>query len=213
MADSVGFDDLAIMIRAAAAKVVSEHATLSRLDSATGDGDHGTTMRRAMRVGLRAMDACTSRDLASLLNDVGWAILGVDGGATGPLLGTFFIGMSEAAGGRQMLDASALAEVFEGAVAAVRRQTKAQVGDKTMIDALVPAVEALRAAARAGEGPRAALAKAAEAAARGAASTKDLRAKFGRARNLGDRSIGSPDPGATSVSLLFRGFADAIAAR
>ena len=213
MADSLGFDDFVAMLRAAAAKVAGEHETLSRLDSVMGDGDHGTTMRRAMIVGLKAMDDCRARDLAVLLNDVGWAILGADGGATGPLLGTFFIGMSEAAGGRATLDASGLADIFEGAVAAVRKQTKAQVGDKTMIDALVPAVEALRAAAQAGEGPRAALAKAAEAAERGAAATKDFRAKFGRARNLGDRSIGSPDPGATSISFLFRGFADALAAK
>jgi len=213
MADSLGFDGFVAMLRAAAAKVAGEHETLSRLDSVMGDGDHGTTMRRAMMVGLKAMDNCRSRDVAVLLNDVGWAILGVDGGAAGPLLGTFFIGMSEAAGSRQALDATCLAEMFEGAAAAVRKQTKAQVGDKTMIDALVPAVEALRASARAGEGVSAALAKAAEAAERGAAATSAFRARFGRARNLGDRSIGSPDPGATSVSFLFRGFADAVAAK
>jgi dihydroxyacetone kinase-like protein len=213
MADSLGYDDFAKMIHGAAGKVAAEHETLSRLDSVMGDGDHGTTMRRAMNLAVKAADDCRARDLMALLSDVGWAILGVDGGATGPLLGTFFIGMAEAVGGRQVLDAAAVAEAFEGAAAAVRKQTKAEVGDKTIIDALVPAVKALRAAAQAGESVAGAMEKAAEAAERGAASTKDFRAKFGRARNLGDRSIGSPDPGATSMGLIFRGFADAVAAK
>ena len=213
MAETIGCDGLVRMLRGAAARINAEHAMLSRLDAATGDGDHGTTMRRAMIVGLKAMDDCRARDLAVLLNDVGWAILGADGGATGPLLGTFFIGMSEATAGRAALDASGLADVFEGAVAAVRKQTKAQVGDKTMIDALAPGVAALRAAADAGKGPAAALAAAADAAQQGAAGTKDLQARFGRARNLGERSIGSPDPGATSIGLIFRGFADALASQ
>jgi dihydroxyacetone kinase-like protein len=212
MPDRVGYDEIVKMLHGAAAKIAAEHENLSRLDSVMGDGDHGTTMRRAMGVVLKTINDSGARDLVCTLHDVGWAVLGVDGGATGPLLGTFFIGMSEAAGQRQSLDAKALAEVFEGALAAVRKQTKAQVGDKTMIDALAPAVAALRAAARAGEGVAAAMAKAADAAAAGAASTKDLRAKFGRARNLGDRSMGAPDPGATSMGLMFRGFADALAA-
>ena len=211
MADSVGYEDFGNMIRAAAAKVAAGHQELSRLDSVVGDGDHGTTMRRAMNLAVKSVDGCRAHDLRAVLSDVGWAILGVDGGATGPLLGTFFIGMAEATAGRQVLDAAGVAEAFEGAVAAVRKQTKAEVGDKTMIDALVPAVEALRAAAQAGQSVAGALAKAADAAERGAAATTDFRAKFGRARNLGDRSIGSPDPGATSVGLIFRGFAEAVA--
>jgi dihydroxyacetone kinase-like protein len=108
------------------------------------------------------------------------------------------------------LDAAALAAALESGLAAVKKHTPAQVGDKTMIDALEPAVRAVRAAAGAGEGVCAALAKGADAAEAGAAATARLRAKFGRARNLGDRSIGPPDPGATSISLIFRAFADAV---
>jgi dihydroxyacetone kinase-like protein len=185
-----------------------QHEVLSRLDSAVGDGDHGTTMLRAMESAENAIGALSSRDLKSLLNAVGWAILGIDGGATGPLFGSLFMGMAEAVG-EDSLDAKALAAVFEAGLAAVQRQTKAQVGDKTMIDALVPGVQALRASADGGEGIAAAMQQAALSAETGAASTKALRARFGRARNLGDRSIGAQDAGATSVSLIFRGFAEA----
>ncbi|MBE3070362.1 MAG: dihydroxyacetone kinase subunit L [Planctomycetes bacterium] len=211
MADTIGCDRLARMLRGAAAQINTQHEMLSRLDAATGDGDHGTTMRRAMTKLEEALAATQAAAVGGVLNEVGWAILGVDGGATGPLLGTFFMGMAEAAGEADALDTPALAAAFEGALAALRQQTKAQVGDKTMIDALVPAVEALRAGADAGDSPAASMARAAEAARRGAEGTKDLQARFGRARNLGERSIGSADPGATSIGLIFRGFADALA--
>jgi len=213
MAETIGCDGLVRMLRGAAARINAEHAMLSRLDAATGDGDHGTTMRRAMGKLEGALAEASSQAPGGVLNDVGWAILGVDGGATGPLLGSFFMGMAEAVGPRDALDSPALAVAFEAALAAVRKQTKAQVGDKTMIDALAPGVAALRAAADAGKGPAAALAAAADAAQQGAAGTKDLQARFGRARNLGERSIGSPDPGATSIGLIFRGFADALASQ
>jgi len=208
MTETIGYDDLVRMIRSAAQMIRDQHEVLSRLDSAVGDGDHGTTMLRAMESAENAIGALSSRDLKSLLNDVGWAILGIDGGATGPLFGSLFMGMAEAVG-EDSLDAKALAAVFEAGLAAVQRQTKAQVGDKTMIDALVPGVQALRASADGGEGIAAAMQQAALSAETGAASTKALRARFGRARNLGDRSIGAQDAGATSVSLIFRGFAEA----
>ena len=211
MAETIAYDDMVRMLRAAATKINASVDLLSKLDSFAGDGDHGTTMKRAMGAIEKAIVDSPARDLKGLLTDVGWAVLGVDGGSTGPLLGTFFTGMADAAGERASLDAAAAAEVFEAGLAGLRKQTKAQVGDKTMIDALVPAVEALRAAAGAGDGVAVAMAKAAEAAERGAASTTDLQAKFGRARNLGERSKGSPDPGATSASLIFRGFAEALA--
>ena len=118
--------------------------------------------------------------------------------------------MSESVGGKARIDGAGLASALEAALASVRKQTKAQVGDKTMMDALVPAIQAVRAATDAGASPAEALAKAAAAAEAGAASTKDMRARFGRAKNLGDRSIGSPDPGATSMSLIFKGFAEAL---
>ena len=212
MAQTIDREDFVRMIRAAAAKINAEHEMLSRLDAATGDGDHGTTMKRAMANAEKAIAESPGAGLGDLLQNIAWAVMGTDGGATGPLFGTFFMGLSEGLGAATVLDAPAVAKAFEAGLAAIQKQTPAKVGDKTMLDALIPAVEALRAAANE-QDLAAVLARGAEAAEKGAAATKDLRARHGRARNLGDRSIGSQDPGATSVGLMFRGFAEALAAK
>ncbi|MBP8128849.1 MAG: dihydroxyacetone kinase subunit L [Candidatus Hydrogenedentes bacterium] len=209
MREPIRRDGLAAMLRGAAAAIRENHEWLSKLDSVGGDGDHGTTMVRAMGHLEKAVDAA-SGDMAALLHDVGWAILGVDGGATGPLLGTLFMGLSEGVAGREALDAPVLAGAFAGALAKVRAQTKAQPGDKTMIDALFPAVEAMNRAAATGAGVLAVLESGAAAAEQGAAATRDMQARFGRARNIKEKSIGTQDPGATSVFLLFQGFAKGI---
>jgi dihydroxyacetone kinase-like protein len=132
-----------------------------------------------------------------------------DGGSTGPLLGSFFMGMSEAAPDQPDLDCAALVAIFEGGIRKLAKQSRAIVGDKTMMDAFLPALDALHAATPAGC-IHTALQQAAAAAAAGAEATKQFRAKFGRARNLGDRVIGHTDPGAVSVSLLFKGFSEAL---
>ena len=211
MTETLDRDDIARMLRGAIEKIRAGHETLSRLDSVIGDGDHGTTMVRAMGLIEKTLAECASPDLKGMLNDVGWAVMGVDGGAAGPLIGSLLIGMSEAAGDGPQLDAAGVAAMFEGGLAKVRTYSQAKVGDKTMLDALVPAIEALRAAVTLGDGVAVAMGKAAEAAEKGAASTKDMVARFGRARNLGERSRGFADPGATSISLIFRGFAGALA--
>ncbi|MFA5193135.1 MAG: dihydroxyacetone kinase subunit DhaL [Verrucomicrobiia bacterium] len=197
------------MIVAAAARIRANEKELSTLDSATGDGDHGTTICRVMDAAEAAAKADTTGKISELLNKVGWDVMSVDGGSTSPLLGSFFIGLSEGAGSAAELDAAAVAAMFETGVAGLRQQTKAQPGDKTMIDALVPAVEALRAAAGGGADVSAALRQAADAAMAGAQATKEMTAKFGRARNLGDRTRGHVDPGATSIAHIFAGFAEA----
>jgi len=206
MEDTLGYDGLVGMLRGAAVEIRENHEMLSKLDSVGGDGDHGTTMVRAMANLEKAVDASITQEPKTLLYDVGWAILGVDGGATGPLLGTFFMSMSDAVVGMDTLDAKMLAAAFETGLAGVRAQTQAQPGDKTMIEALVPAVAASREAANGGASVEDVLARAAEAAAKGAELTKEMQARFGRAKNIKERSIGSQDPGATSLSLIFRGF-------
>jgi dihydroxyacetone kinase-like protein len=213
MARTMTAPDFTRMLRAAAARVDAEVATLSRLDSVCGDGDHGTTMKRAIGNAVQAADgAAAGGDLPALVEAVAWAVLGTDGGATCPLFGSVFLGLSEGLRSVQSHDTVGVAAAFEAGLAAVRKQTPAQPGDKTMIDALLPAVEMLRKAASEGADLPAALARAADAAEAAAKATAPMRARLGRARNLGDRSIGSPDPGATSVGLLFRGFADAMQA-
>ena len=145
-------------------------------------------------------------DLKTCLSEAGWSVLGVDGGASSSLLGTFFSGMAEAPACGVWISAGELAAIFEAGLAAVRKQTKAQPGDKTLMDALVPAVAALRAAADAGKGVSEALHDAAFAARAGAEATRNLIARYGRAKFLGEKTLGHQDPGATSMSLLFEGF-------
>ena len=147
----------------------------------------------------------TSKNIGELLNKVGWDVMCVDGGSAPPLLGSFFTGMGDGATGKAELDVPALAAALQAGVTAMREHSKAQIGDKTMMDALLPAV-----AACGGNTPSEALRASAEAATRGAAATKEMVAKFGRARNLGDRTKGHQDPGATSVSLIFQAFANAV---
>jgi len=206
MAETIGIENMGRMIRAAADKIRANRDDLSKLDSAIGDGDHGMTISRAMGIAEKVIEESERKELKGLLKDVGWGVMGVDGGATGPLLGSFLMGLDNGVGEQDVIDCPTLAAMFEAGLAGVRRQSKAQVGDKTMMDALLPAVDAIRQAADEGKSIKEALQKAAEAAENGAVSTKEFKARFGRAKNLGDRTIGCQDPGATSMALIFQGF-------
>ena len=210
MADTIGIDDIGRMIRSAADKIRANRDELSKLDSAIGDGDHGTTIARAMGIAEKVIAESEKKELKGLLKDVGWGVMGVDGGATGPLLGSFLMGLNNGVGEKDVIDCPTLAVMFEAGLAGVRRQSKAQIGDKTMMDALLPAVDAIRQAADGGKSIKEALQNAAEAADNGAISTKDFQARFGRAKNLGERTIGCQDPGATSMALIFQGFLEGL---
>jgi phosphoenolpyruvate---glycerone phosphotransferase subunit DhaL len=195
------------MLAAATEQIRAQQDTLSRLDSAVGDGDHGTTILRAMETASQTAGQSVSADLKSLFSSVGWAVMSCDGGSTGPLLGTFFTGLSEATPEKQELDCAGLIAALDAGVTRLQKQSRAKVGDKTMMDAFLPAQAALK-AANPLDGIQAVLRQAAEAAAAGAEATRDMRARFGRARNLGDRVLGHLDPGAVSVSLIFKGFSE-----
>ena len=209
MSDTLGYPQFCAMLLAATGKIRENHEHLSALDSATGDGDHGTTILRTMEAVAKAIADNTGTDLGALLSKVAWDVMGCDGGSTGPLLGSFFSGMGSAAAGKSELDFAGVVAAFEAGTAKLAKQSRAQVGDKTMMDAFLPALDALKATA-AEEGIRAALGKAAAAAAAGSEATKNYRAKFGRARNLGDRVLGHADPGSVSISLIYQGFAEAL---
>ena len=133
------------MILSAVEKIRENHETLSKLDSATGDGDHGTTMLRSVKAVEDTINAETDADLKDLLYKIGWGIMSADGGSTGPLLGSFFMGMSEGVGDSP-LDSSAIAQIIIAGAEKMHKQSRAQVGDKTMMDAMLPAVDALKAA-------------------------------------------------------------------
>ena len=209
MRDSVCITELRKMFAEAARQIRREHENLSRLDSIGGDGDHGTTMLRAVERLEQSINVEGDMTLNLRLKNAGWSVLGVDGGASSALLGTFIAGMGDEDLGYES-DCEHLSASFAAGLRAVAKQTKAQAGDKTMMDALLPALEAFDAASAAGMGICLAMEKAATAARNGAESTRGMIARFGRAKFLGEKTRGSPDAGATSMALLFHGFSQAL---
>jgi phosphoenolpyruvate---glycerone phosphotransferase subunit DhaL len=190
------------------ADAVAEHRTeLVRLDTAIGDGDHGTNMDRGMRKALERLDAAEQADAGAVLKTVATALVSSVGGAAGPLYGTLFLQMGGALAGQNEVDLAGYAAAWRKGLEGVKARGKAEAGDKTMVDALTPAVEALEQASDLESGLR----EAAEAAKRGMEATTPLVARKGRASYLGDRSAGHQDPGATSTYYLYRTAAEALA--
>jgi phosphoenolpyruvate---glycerone phosphotransferase subunit DhaL len=188
-------------LRAFADGIAAHADELTRLDSAIGDADHGANMARGTAAVVAKLD--TSGGTAVLLKQAGMTLVSTVGGASGPLYGTFFLRMAGAAGDADALDAAALAAALRAGVDGVVARGKAGPGDKTMLDALLPALDALDAAVAADPGDLAgALRAAADAAAAGRDATVPMQARKGRASYLGERSIGHQDPGATSAALL-----------
>jgi phosphoenolpyruvate---glycerone phosphotransferase subunit DhaL len=187
---------------------MSEHRQeLVRLDTAIGDGDHGTNMDRGMKAALERLDAAEQSDPAAVLKTVAMALVSKVGGAAGPLYGTLFLQMSGALNGREQVEIADWATAWRKGLEGVQARGKAELGDKTMVDAMTPAVEALEQAKDLDGGLRAA----AEAAEEGMKATVPLVARKGRASYLGERSEGHQDPGATSVTYLFQSAAEAFA--
>ncbi len=189
-------------IRAYAAEITEQRAALVKLDTAIGDGDHGTNMDRGMRKAVEKLDAADDPDIGAQLKGVGMALVSSVGGAAGPLYGTLFLQMGSAAGDSTELDLAGWTDALETGVKGVQARGKAEPGDKTMLDALLPAVEALREAAGDGADLGDALRRSADAAEEGMKATIELEARKGRASYLGPRSVGHQDPGATSSQLL-----------
>ena len=178
------------------------------LDRAIGDGDHGENMDRGFRAAVEALSEAQPGSVAEVLKTVAKTLMSTVGGAAGPLYGTAFLRASKAAGGGD-LDGVGVAAVIEGALSGIQARGKATTGEKTMVDAWTPALEAARAVAEAGGDAGVVLEAAATAAEAGAAATEPLRATKGRASYLGERSIGHLDPGAVSTSLILRAAARA----
>jgi phosphoenolpyruvate---glycerone phosphotransferase subunit DhaL len=193
---------------------LTEHAAeLTQLDAAIGDADHGTNMARGFRaVRERVLDgtAAADADVAGLFRQTGMALISTVGGAGGPLYGTLFVRMGQAAAGKDGLTLADVRDVLTAGVQGVVARGRAERGDKTMVDALGPAVDALDAAVAAGLAPGEALREAAKAAEGGAAATTPMEARKGRASYLGPRSVGHQDPGATSSAMLVRTLAETI---
>jgi dihydroxyacetone kinase-like protein len=189
-------------IHAFADGVAARRDELTQHDTAIGDGDHGTNLDRGMRKAVEKLDAQSGDDIGALLKTVGMALVSSVGGAAGPLYGTLFLQLGTASAGREELDLEGWTAALDAAVTGVQSRGKAQLEDKTMIDALVPAVEALRTAGAEGADLATALRRSADAAEEGMRATIPLEARRGRASYLGPRSVGHQDPGATSSHLL-----------
>src|SRR5690348_5898586 len=189
-----------------AADVAENRAYLTKLDTAIGDGDHGTNMDRGMKKAVEKLDGTEAVDIGTDLKAVGMALVSSVGGAAGPLYGTLFLQMGTAAAGKDELDLDGWTAAVEAGVKGVQARGKAEPGDKTMIDALLPAIEALREGGEIGE----ALTRSADAAEEGMKATIPLEARKGRASYLGPRSVGHQDPGATSSYLLLRAAAETL---
>lgn len=187
----------------AAASVAADEKRFSELDAAAGgDGDHGEAIVSATR----ALAKADGADFKALFSNMVDRLESDVSGSTSSLYGSLFEGMADAVdAGTAALDAAALAKIFAAGLAELEFATKARVGDKTFMDALIPAVEALQ--AHAGEGAQAMFAAAAAAAKAGSAATAKMRAKYGRAKNLGDRSIGPVDAGSASNAVIWAAFA------
>lgn len=190
-------------IELAAADIAEQRDYLVDLDRAIGDGDHGENMDRGFKAAVEALEQAQPGSVAEVLKTVAKTLMSTVGGAAGPLYGTAFLRASKAAGDGD-LDGAGVAAVIAGALDGIQARGKATTGEKTMVDAWTPALEAARAAADSGSDPAAVLEAAATAAEAGAAATEPLRATKGRASYLGERSIGHLDPGAVSTSLILR---------
>ena len=209
--DSIDVATLGRWVRGFAEVVTENKDYLTQLDSAIGDADHGANMARGMAAAVAALDGKPPATAAALLKQVGMTLVSTVGGASGPLYGTFFLRMATAAGEVDALDAPTFAKALRAGLEGVVARGKAEPGDKTMFDALAPAVDALDAAHAAGTPLAEALRATAAAAAEGRDATIPMLARKGRASYLGERSIGHQDPGATSATLLLQAAADALA--
>jgi phosphoenolpyruvate---glycerone phosphotransferase subunit DhaL len=201
--------DVIDALRAGAAAIADHREELIRLDSAIGDADHGENMDRGFRAVMSKVDTDAPATPGAALKLVASTLISTVGGAAGPLYGTGFLRAAASLGAVGELDGPAMAAALQAALDGVAARGKAVAGDKTMVDALIPAVEAAKAVADAGDAPDKVLAAAASAAQEGAQATVPMVARKGRASYLGERSAGHLDPGARSTALLLWAFAGA----
>ena len=212
MGESVDVQSLARWIREFRRAIATHKDLLTQLDSAIGDADHGINMDRGFAAVVAALDKQRPSHIAVLLrNVIGETLLGAVGGAGGVLYATFFLRMAAVAGQVPVLDDLAFAKALRAGLEEVAQRGKAVVGDKTMVDALAPAIETLEGALADGVGLGAALRRATVAAEAGRDATVPMLARKGRASYLGQRSVGHQDPGATSAALLIAAAATALA--
>lgn len=196
--------EFAARLQQACASVTAAEQELTEIDSKFGDADHGLTMTKIAGA-ISGAVAESDGGIQSMLDDAAMAVMVLNGGSAVPLWNTWLDGMQENAPDGDEIDTAGLQAIFARALEVLNEMSGAQVGDKTMMDALIPASEAI--AAYTGNDEQELFAAAAEAATRGAEASKQFVSKFGRAKSYGTQTIGTPDAGATSMAYFFRGLA------
>src|SRR5215217_520366 len=190
-------------------RVFAEHRQqLTDLDSAIGDGDFGISLDRGFTAVQAELTANPPADIRAVFQTVATVLIKIMGGSAGPLLGTFFLRAAAACADKSELAPADVVALFQAGVAGIQQRGKAALGDKTMLDALLPAVDAMRGALEAGKGVADILDRGAAAAEAGMQATKTMQARKGRASYLGDRSVGHQDAGATGAHLLVKAAAE-----
>lgn len=208
--------DMTEIIKTMSDIIIENEVPFCELDSAAGDGDFGMSLAKGFKQLKAEWEDLDFDDIGSFLKSCSMVIMEHCGGASGPIWGSAFRGAAKAVKGMEEIGLGELAEMLQQAVVNIQKTGErsfgrgAEVGDKTLIDALAPAADSLTESAKAGEELVPAMKKAAKAAVDGAESTKKIAAKMGRAGTVGDRSIGHPDAGAYGIGVIFTGIADSL---
>ena len=204
---ALSYNDLTGMLESSAALVLQNIEKLNQLDTLIGDGDHGTTMLKIMGSVRRTIESKNCQDLEKLMDNIGWNVMSQDGGSAGMLMGCFFKGMAM---GYKADDSNAivLSNMLTEGTVFLEKNSGASLGDKTMLDSLIPAVSTYSESIKGGADIVHAFRLSVDAAYQGVDNTKDMIPVRGRAKNLGKKALGVCDPGATSVALIFQGFYD-----
>lgn len=206
--NSLDTKQMAAIIEGMAKKIETEKEYLTELDNEIGDGDHGINLARGFEAVEKKLPSLAGGDIGALLKGVGMQLVSTVGGASGPLYGTAFMKAGMACKGLTEIDGPAFVKAMEAAVDGIKMRGKATEGEKTMLDALCPALKVMQDGVAAGKSLKEALQDAAQAAEKGVEYTKTIIATKGRASYLGERSLGHQDPGATSSLYLLQVLAE-----
>jgi dihydroxyacetone kinase/dihydroxyacetone kinase-like protein len=209
---SDSFDQVNLVVRTIAQTAVDNEKYFGDLDAVVGDGDFGYSMARGFEQVLAGFDDFDRSDIGTFLKKVAVTITGRIGGTSGPIWGTAFLRAGAVAAGKMTLEPSDVVAMLRAAVEGIKQRGQAELGDKTLLDALVPATDALERELDAGNGSTAAIQAASVAARAAAEATKDMVARRGRAAYTGERSRGSVDAGATAVAVMLERISAAWAA-
>jgi dihydroxyacetone kinase-like protein len=202
--------DMIQIVKTMSDLIIKNEVYFCELDSVAGDGDFGMSLAKGFKMLNTEWDNVSKEDIGTFLKDSGMIITEHCGGASGPIWGSAFRAAGKYAANKQELDLQGLAELMQSAVDAIQKRGGAKLGDKTLLDALIPTTEALKEAAAAGDTMVSGMRKGAEAAVAGAEKTKEIAATKGRASYVGDRSINFPDAGAMALGILFTAIADSV---